>query len=339
MKATPVEINWHDRLPIFACESFLKAVGDEYGWIGGIDESGKLRCVLPYTVIRKAIFPMVRFRVETIPLEDGLSVDEEKLFLNSVIEYLRSIGADIIIPATTNTIFRTYPDGATVAPYGSYIIDLCQPEDVLWRNINRITRQNIKTALKNGVCIREDGIEHLDAAYMLIVETFKRSNLPFMNYESLKRFALGLGENGKIMIAERQGVLESCVIYGFSNYCAYAIYGGNRADMVEGANKLLHWEAVRLFKNFGIQRYDFVGARIDPEKGSKEEAINSFKRRLGGELRQGYMWKYSLRPIKSLAYSLAVRFLRGGDIVDHERHKMKSSRDLATDSSEACNGG
>lgn len=339
MRATPIEIKWHAGLPIFASESFLKAVGNEYGWIGGLDESGKLRCVLPYTVIRKAIFPMVRFRVETIPLEEGFSVDEEKLFLNSVIKFLRSIGADIIIPATTNTIFRTYPDGADVAPYGSYVIDLSQPEDALWRNVNRITRQNIKKAMKSGMCIREDGIEHLDAAYRLIVETFKRSNLPFMNYESLKRFVLGLGDNGKMMIAENQGVLESCVIYGFSNYCAYAIYGGNSADMVEGANKLLHWEAILLFKKFGIQRYDFVGARIDPEKGSKEEAINSFKRRLGGKLRQGYMWKYSLRPVKSLAYFLAVRLLRGGDIVDRERHKMKSFKIPATDDSKAYDGG
>jgi hypothetical protein len=337
MRATPVPINWNSGLPIFASEAFLKAVGDEYGWIGGMDEYRKLRCILPYTIIRKGIFPMVRFRVETIPLEEGLSIDEEKLFLNSVTKYLRSIGADIIIPATTNTIFRTYPDGATVAPYGSYIIDLCQPEDVLWRNINRITRQNIKTALKSGVCIREDGIEHLDAAYRLIVETFQRSELHFMNCESLKRFVLGLGENGKIMVAEYQGILQSCVIYGFSNYCAYAIYGGNRADMVEGANKLLHWEAVRLFKNLGIQCYDFVGARIDPEKGSKEEAINSFKRRLGGKLRQGYMWKYSLRPVKSLAYSLAVRFLRGGDIVDLEHHKMKNLGSTAKDGSQICN--
>jgi hypothetical protein len=333
MRAEAVPIHWHSGLSIFARESFLKGVGDEYGWIGGTDESGKLRCVLPYTVIRKAIFPMVRFRVETIPLDEGFSVDEEKLFLNSVIIYLQSIGADIIIPATTNTIFRAYPDGAEVAPYGSYVIDLCQHEDTLWRNIHRITRQNIKTAMKSGVCIREDGIEHLDAAYRLIVETFKRSNLPFMNYDSLKRFVLGLGENGKMIIAENQGVLESCVIYGFSNFCAYAIYGGNKGDMVEGANKLLHWEAVRLFKSLGIQRYDFVGARIDPEKGSKEEAINSFKRRLGGKLRLGYMWKYPLRPVKSLAYSLAVRFLRGGDIVDRERHKMKNFSALAIEKS------
>jgi len=325
MKAEAIEINWQSKLPIFASGSFLKAVGDEYGWLGGFDDSGKLRCILPYTIIRKGFFRLVRFRVDTILLDGELDVQGEKSFLNSIIEYFRSIKADIIIPATNNTIFRIYPDGAKVAPYGSYVIDLKQSEDILWRNIHRITRQNIKTAAKTGVSIREDGIEHLEAMYELIVDTFKRSNLPFMDYKSLKRFVLGLGENGKIIIAENQGILQSCVIYGFSEYCAYAIYGGNRANMDEGANKLLHWEAVRLFKNLGIQRYDFVGARIDPEKGSKEEAINAFKRRLGGKLKQGYMWKYSLRPVGSITYSLAVRYLRGGDIVDRECNKMKSS--------------
>ena len=88
MKAVPVPITWHPGLPIFASESFLKVVGDEYGWIGGIDNSGKLRCILPYTVIRKSVFRMIRFRVETIPLGDGLDVREEKSFLNSVVGYL-----------------------------------------------------------------------------------------------------------------------------------------------------------------------------------------------------------------------------------------------------------
>ena len=59
---------------------------------------------------------MVRFRVETISIEGELDIQEEKDFLSSAIEYFRSIGADMIIPATTNTIFRTYPDGATAAP-------------------------------------------------------------------------------------------------------------------------------------------------------------------------------------------------------------------------------
>lgn len=327
MKAIPVDIKWHSGLSIYASESFLKAVGDEYGWLGGMDDSGKLRCVLPYTVIRKAIFRMVRFRVETIPMGEGFDVEEERSFLNSTIEYFRSIGADMIIPASTNTIFRTYPDGADAAPYGSYIIDLRQPEDILWKNINRKYRQNINTALKNGVTIRS-GIEYLDATYKSVRDTFKRSKLPFMNHESFKRFVLGLGENGKIMVVDYQGVAQSHVVFGFSNYCAYAIYAGNIANLHQGANKLIYWEAIRLFKQLGVTRYDFVGARIDPEKGSKQEEINSFKKRYGAELIQGYMWKYSLHPLKYRLYCLAARLRSGGDIVDAERHKLKSSNGL-----------
>jgi len=337
MRATAIEINWHPGLPVFACESFLKAVGDEYGWIGGIDESGKLRCVLPYTVVRKAIFRMVRFRVETIPLGGELDVDEEKSFLNSAMEYLRSIGIDMIIPATTNTVFRTYPDGAIAAPYGSYIIDLCQNEDALWRNISQKYRKDIRNALNKGVRIR-DGIEHLDTAYRLIRDTFKRSNLAFMDYGSFKRMVLGLGENVKLLIAEYQEVAQSCTVFPFSTYSAYAVYGGSISEAIAGAMKLLQWEAIRMFRELGVQRFDLVGARINPERGSKQEGITLFKQYLGGELREGYMWKYFHRSVGFLAYSLAVRFFRGGDIVDHERHKVKISRGLAIDSSEACKG-
>jgi len=110
--AKKIEIDWDPNLSIYASEPFLKLVGDEYGWIGGFDDSGNLRCILPYTVIRKSIFRIARFRVETIPVGAQLGIEEEKSFLNSAVDFLRSIRADMIIPATTNTIFRTYPDGA-----------------------------------------------------------------------------------------------------------------------------------------------------------------------------------------------------------------------------------
>lgn len=268
---------------------------------------------------------MVRFRVETIPLGEDLDISAEKSFLNSVVEHVRSLGADIIIPATTNAIFRTYPDGADAAPYGSYIIDLTQPEETLWRNIGRITRQNINRAQKDGVRICT-GLEHLDAAYALTRDTFKRSRIPFMSRATFGRYMRGLGERGTLMIAEHQGVLQSSVVFAFSNCCAYAVYAGNLAGQHQGANKLIYWEAMRLFRQLGIPRFDFVGARISPEKGSKQEAINLFKQRFGAKLIEGYLWKYPLRPVKSLLYSLAVRLLRGGDIVDHERHKLNSHR-------------
>jgi hypothetical protein len=321
MRVTPVEIKYHRDISIFASEKFLKSVGDEYGWLGGYNESGKLCCVLPYTIIRKGIFRMVRFRVETIPMEKEIGIEEEKAFLNGVTRYFRLAGADMIIPATTNTIFRTYPNGADAAPYGSYIIDLSQPEDILWRNISGKTRQNINTARKKGVNILSD-IDDLEPTYMLIRDTFKRSRIPFMSYDAFKRYLLGLGENGKILIADYHGVVQSYAVFAFSDYCAYGVYNGNIADQHQGATKLLYWESICLFKKLGIKRYDFVGARIDPEKGSKQEAINSVKRHFGAKLVKGYMWKYSLHHFKYRLYCLAARLRSGGDIVDAERHKL-----------------
>src|SRR5258707_15792403 len=102
MKVSPIPISWLPEFSIYASEPFLRSVGDECGWLGGVDNTGAMRCILPYTIIRKFIFRLVRFRVETIPLGGALSLDEEKAFLNGVIEYFRSIGTDMIIPASTN---------------------------------------------------------------------------------------------------------------------------------------------------------------------------------------------------------------------------------------------
>jgi hypothetical protein len=320
--AEPIKFQWDASLPVFAKEEFLSAVGDEYGWLGGIDRSGTLRCVLPYTIVRKAGLRMVRFRIETIPYGAGLDVPEEKSFLNSVIQYFQKTRAHIIIPPTNNTLFRTYPDGAKPAPYGSYVIDLLRTEDVLWQNIAKTSRQNITRAQKDGVSVRE-GIEFLDPAYDLIHETFRRSSIAFMRRDSFKRFALALGENGKLLMAEHQGVAQSYALFAFSTPCAYWIYGGNIHHQHQGAMKLLQWEAIRLFRNLGVRRFDFFGARINPQKGSKQESINLMKKHLGATLSEGYLWKYSLRPCQAWVYSIAVRVLRGGDIVDQEGHKSK----------------
>jgi hypothetical protein len=324
MKAQPIVIDWHPGLSIFASEKFLRAAGNEYGWLGGIDDSGRLRCILPYTIVRKANIRLVRFRVETIPLEEGLNLTDEKRFLNSAVEYFRSIGADMIIPATTNTIFRTYPDGAAVAPYGTYLIDLSQSEEALWDNLSSSHRRKVRLATKEGVQIKS-GRDYLDTAYELVRDTFKRSKLSFMDHNAFVRYVDSLGENVKILVADYQEAVQGCVVIPFSRHSAYYVYGGSIPKPITGAMNLLHWEAIRQFRELGVRRYDFVGVRIDPEKESKQEGLSMFKERFGGQLIQGYMWKYSFRPLKSVVYSIAVKLLRGGDIVDVERHKMASA--------------
>ena len=82
---------------------------------------------------------MVRFRVETIPLEGELDVQKEKSFLNSAIDFFRSIGADMVIPATTNTIFRTYPDDEDLL------------EDVITENQQAIEMTNIASNILSSM--------------------------------------------------------------------------------------------------------------------------------------------------------------------------------------------
>jgi hypothetical protein len=322
IQASPMPITWNPGQSIYASETFLKTVGDDYGWLGGTDSAGNLRCVLPYTVVRKGVLRMVRFRLETVPMGQGLDIVEEKQFLGKVVEYFRSKGAHAIIPQSTNAIFRTYPEGAIAAPYGSYVIDLRSDEQTLFGRMSATHRKKIRGAAKAGVKIRS-GIEHLEVAYDIITATLKRSSMGFMRYRKFRELAVALGDNVKLFVAEHEGAIQGCTLFPFSEYSAYSLYGGSISSAATGAMNLLNWEAIRLFRELGVRRYDFVGVRLNPKPGSKQEGIATFKQRFGGELKQGYIWKYPLHPVMHWVYSIGARLLRGGDIVDQERKKLR----------------
>jgi hypothetical protein len=322
ISAKPIAIEWDPSLPVFAKEEFLRAAGDEYGWLGGVDEYGKLRCILPYTIVRKLGVRLVRFRDETIPYGGALDIVEERSFLNSVVGHFRSSGGDVIIPASNNAIFRTYPDGAVAAPYGTYYIPLTQPEDTLWAAVSSSHRRRVRSAEKSGVRVRNSP-EYRAMAHGIIRDTFKKSSLPFMPLEALIRIIEGLGENAHVLVAECDSKVQCCAVTAYSQHTAYYMYGGSVPEAVPGAMHLLHWEAIRLYRGLGVRRYDFYGARINPAPDSKAAGLAAFKQRFGAELERGYMWKYRISSLKSAIYTLGVRVLRGGDIVDAEHHKLQ----------------
>jgi hypothetical protein len=321
LSATPIEIAWRPDLSIYASAKFLRAVGDSYGWLGGADETGKVRCILPYTVLKKPGVRMVRFRIETIPMAEGLSLEEERSFLNSAVGYFRSSGADMIIPPSTNALFQTYPTGAIAAPYSSFVIDLRKDEDALFNQMSASHRKKVRHAARGGVQIK-CGLEYVQTAHDIIKGTLRRSSLGFMEYARFSHLIHSLGDNVKLFVAEHKGIVRGCTLFPFSSHSAYSLYGGCLEGSESGTMNLLNWEAIRLFRDLGVERFDFVGARRNPEPGSKQEGIMIFKQRFGGELHEGYAWKYPIRRFKYLIYCMGVKYLRGGDIVDQEKHKL-----------------
>ena len=65
------------------------------------------------------------------------------------------------------------------------------------------------------------------------------------------------------------------------------MHGGSISKPLAGAMNLLQWEAMCFFRKLGVRYYNFVGTRIDPEPGSKQEGLSMFKQRFGGELKRG----------------------------------------------------
>jgi hypothetical protein len=317
MRAIPTAIDWNPDLPVFASESYLKAMADEYGWLAGIDPNERVRCILPYLMLKKPLLRMVRFPVETIRVDPELSAEEEREFLDSAMQYFRTAGAGVVLPGTTNAIFSTFPQGADAVPYGTYALDLRMTEESLWGGVSSSHRRLIRAAIREHVEISV-APDAVDEAYELIRCTFKRGSIPFMTLAAFRRLIRSLGDSVRLLVARRQGGIQGVIVVPFSRHAAYYLYGGRSGNAVPGAMHLLHWEAIRAFRSDGVSAYDFVGARIDPAKGSKQEGLAAFKQRFGARLTRGYMWRYPLRPFQYWTYSLAARLLRGGDIVQQE---------------------
>jgi len=321
LNVAPIPLAWTPHFPIFASERFLRFAGDEYGWLGGTDDTGTLRCILPYTIVKKPGVRMVRFRSETIPMNGDLSVEKERLFLGNAMEYFRSKGADFVLPASNTALFRTYPAGADAAPYGTFVIDLRQSEETLLKNIHETFRYNIRRAVRDGVAVTRGG-EHLETSYKLVKGTLDRSDVRFRSYDDYRKAIQSFGDNVEIFIVHKDGTPQGCMVAPYSMYGANTWYCGSLEQPALGAMHLLHWEAMQHFRKLGVQRFDFTGVRKDPDKGSKQEGIFNFKRRFGGQLIQGFIWKHRFSTIKFAAYNLAIRLMQGGDTIDLERCKL-----------------
>ena len=174
MRVEPVSIQWNPSLPIQSSEAYLRALGAPYGWVGGFDSLGRQRCAAAYSVLKKPFIRMVRFRSGVIPLVEDFGVAEEKEFLNGIVRHFRATMGDMIIPAANNVLFRTYPDGAQAAPYGSFVVDLTQSEEMLWNNLHSKHRNVVRNAAKKDVEIKSGPEYLIEKDGRLFVRTYNR---------------------------------------------------------------------------------------------------------------------------------------------------------------------
>lgn len=312
-------------LPIFCQEKFLKSRSDNYGWFF---ENGK---ILPFIIDKRLIFKRLIF-TDTIYSIVPFSVEEEKDFLNQVVEQTRlQLKVDFIAKPQANVFFNALPSHAIGAEWGSFVVGINEEDDLILKKFKSRTRTKVRKAIKNNVKVQ---LDKLDDVYSIIKHTFERQGEGVLSPS--KSYIESLVKNNKknilILSAYHQTRLQGGIIVLFDKNKAYYYYGGSVQKPFDGSLFLLHFEAMKLLRNQGVQVYDFMGARTVVSKGSKVQGIQRFKQQFGTTLKKGYVFKTVFKPIKyrlfNLAVAIAYKFKGGkyeGDPIDQI---LKESRDV-----------
>lgn len=174
----------------------------------------------------------------------------------------------------------------------NYIIDLEQPEEVIFKNINKSTRRNINKAMKSGSfkfvehkCPTDEQIE----AFSLFYNKFaKEVNIKKCDKRKLR----SIRDKGALIITyitdEKDKVLCSHAHF-CNNYQSFGIYSAiyryGKGDSYTGqlvgrANKFLDWNNILNAKKRGCKWYNFGGKITNPDD-EKGQNVNRYKGSFG----------------------------------------------------------
>jgi hypothetical protein len=291
-----------DDLHAMAKEGSLKARSDDYGWF--VSEA----YILPYFIDKRLIFKKMVFMTGCLPRKEGLRPEDEKRFLNEVIDYVKENmkEVDFIGKAQSVAVFSACPDGAECVPWGTYIIDIDKSEEEILASFEGKTRQGVRKGIKKGVTI--ETTDDIDLVFQVIKDTFVRQNSPYMaQYEYFKNLYENMKDNIKLYVAKADGEVQAVYIIAYDKDSAYSWYSGSAARMVNGANNLLHYQIMVDMSKMGIKKFNLVGARLNVKPGTKYANINKFKLGFKPEIIEGYAFRYIFKPWKFALYNLAIK--------------------------------
>ncbi len=279
--------------------------------------------VLPICIYSKIGIKYGSYPTEPICLTNEDSKRDRVVFLNALSDILRQKKITWILTSAAS-LFDVYPDDSLRIPFGSHVIDLIHSEDELLSNMHSKHRNSIKRAERNGVVVVSGGRELVEDYILIDEETWGRSNRSSYGRDFFSNILDCMKDESIIYVAYKDGIPQSGACFFYNKSMCYYMYGASINNPEPGSANLLQWRAITDMKSKGVEKFSFVGCRINEDEDSKYHGIQRFKERFGGELVRGYMfktilcdWRYELF---NLLYKLKHRD-SAGDAVDQEINK------------------
>jgi lipid II:glycine glycyltransferase (peptidoglycan interpeptide bridge formation enzyme) len=291
-----------EALPFFAHPSYLASIAGAYDY-GYLTEN---QIILPYVLVDNKGFKRMVFPIEILGEVD---LSEQKDFLNRLPQFVKK-NFDVMYAHTSNTaVFATYPDDSKHCKFGSYIVDITKDEETLFAEFNTKHRNGVRRAIKEGVTVKH-GDDQKNRVLSLITETYSRQGMA--SETSNPAFLRGLenmGDHVSFWMAEDQeGKPQGAAIFMWSTgNTSYYLHGGSSSHPITGSMNLLIWEAMKYMANHDVKIFDFVGARVTTEPGSKLEGIQRFKKNFGSTMKVGNAFDITINKPQRFLFNTLIR--------------------------------
>ncbi|MBM3185368.1 MAG: hypothetical protein FJZ67_03635 [Bacteroidetes bacterium] len=214
---------------------------------------------------------------------------------------------DVVYPPQHNVNFKSIPTSVKYYNMGVIYVDLNESLEGIHKKINKGYLRQIKQATSNSVKI-DFSEENLNSFYNLYKALMEKQNKPAESYNFFNSQLITLKNQvicGKSTIENQEESAIFCLLD--SNYCYYE-YGATISNPIySGSNKLLFLKLIEELKNNGIQKFILGGFRNKIVNNAKLEGIQTFKLRIGGQVKEGYHFIKVIRPFKYFAFSFLLK--------------------------------
>jgi len=156
--------------------------------------------------------------------------------------------------------------------YTSYRTDLTRSEDELFSSMESACRRCIRKAEKSGVVMEEaHDAAFADEYYAQLKDVFSKQGLvPTYSIERVRALIRNLGPTGHVLLLRARDPQGACIATGiYPGFNQFSEFWGNasfRSSQILRPNELMHWYAMRYWKNRGVRIHDWGGEGKYKEK-------------------------------------------------------------------------
>lgn len=176
----------------------------------------------------------------------------------------------------------------------SFVVDLEQTEELLFKNIDSAKQRNVKKANKFDleilVCQGEESIKYLEDFQRLRENTqtraISKNKQASMLLKSNEFFhTLMMQPNAFLLLGKYEGSVVSVALILLGGNTVYYHSGGSDIEVNRKTccSAYMFWKALLYFKENGIKCFDFGGCPVRPDEDHPAYGVYRFKKGFGGE--------------------------------------------------------